>query len=248
MDDKWQELREIEARRNDLTIKLQKIEERKMNVSTEVYQKVKREYAEKLRNLEEQMAGYHDLMKSELTTIQEDMEALTNEEQMVQLKIEEIELRYSIGEYDEESHTKLMGDNKRKLEDISAKRQSLQERKNMLEQLAEIQVAEELVQAEELPPTEAEPSITIDEHILEEKVPEEDRTLDALISDQEAVRPETEEEKKAAGEEKATPQPPSKPGTEPEKSVACAKCGALNAPDSWYCEKCGAEILDTPAE
>lgn len=242
MDDKWQELREIEARRSDLSVKLQKIEERKTNVSSEVYQKVKREYEEKLRKLEEQMAGYHDLMKSELTTIQQDLEALTNDEQMVQLKIEEIELRYSIGEYDEESHTKLMSDNKRKLEDINSKRQSLEERKTMLEQLAEIQSAEELVQSEELPPTEAEPSITIDEHILEEKVPEEDRTLDALISDQEAVRPETEEE------EKVTPQPPSKPGTEPEKSVACSKCGALNAPDSWYCEKCGAEILDTPAE
>jgi chromosome segregation ATPase len=242
MDDKWQELREIEAKRNDLTVKLQKIEERKANVSTEVYQKVKREYEEKLRNLEEKMAGYVDLMKSELTTIQQDIEALTEDEQAVQLKIEEIELRYSIGEYDEESYTKLMNDNKQKLEDINSKRQSLDERKAMLEQLSEVQVAEQLVEPAETPLAEAEASITIDEHILEEKVPEEDRPLDALISDEDAVRPETEEEPTVSKK------PPSKPGTEPEKSVACPKCGALNAPDSWYCEKCGAEILDTPAE
>ena len=242
MDDKWQELREIEAKRNDLTVKLQKIEERRANVSSEVYQKVKREYEEKLRNLEEKMAGYVDLMKSELTTIQQDIETLTNDEQSVQLKIEEIELRYSIGEYDEESHTRLMNDNKLKLKDIDAKRNNLEERKTMLEQLSEIQAAEQYVETAEEPPSEAEPSITIDEHILEEKVPEEDQTLDALISDEEAVRPASEEK------QTVSKPPPSKPGTEPEKSVACSKCGALNAPDSWYCEKCGAEILDTPAE
>ncbi|UCC12644.1 MAG: hypothetical protein JSW02_03695 [candidate division WOR-3 bacterium] len=242
MDDKWQELREIDAKRNDLTVKLQKIEERKANVSTAVYRKVKQEYEEKLRNLEEKMAGYADLMKSELTSIQQDLEALKNEEETVRLKTEEIELRYSIGEYDEESHSRLMNENKQKLEDIDAKRKNLEERQTTLKQLADVQAAEQLVESPVEPPSETEPSITIDEHILEEKVPEEDRTLDALISDEEAVKPEAEEEQ-------AVPEPPpSTPGTEPEKSVACPKCGAMNAPDSWYCEKCGAEILDTPAE
>ena len=31
------------------------------------------------------------------------------------------------------------------------------------------------------------------------------------------------------------------------QTVACPKCGHMNAPDSWYCEKCGAEVLDSPA-
>lgn len=88
---------------------------------------------------------------------------------------------------------------------------------------------------------EADDGIKIEEHILEEKLPEEDTKLDELIVEEEAVLPKLAEEEKAAPAE-ALP----KKDEEKEKSVGCPKCGHLNKPDSWYCEKCGAEILDAP--
>ncbi len=33
------------------------------------------------------------------------------------------------------------------------------------------------------------------------------------------------------------------PGEEEEKELKCPKCGFVNMADSWYCEKCGAELL-----
>lgn len=48
-----------------------------------------------------------------------------------------------------------------------------------------------------------------------------------------------------ATKEESAPAEPAKP-KKGEKGVSCPKCGHLNTPDSWYCEKCGAEILETP--
>ena len=43
MEDKWQELQQIEGQRSDIITKLGRIEEKKVTVSVEVDEKVKRE-------------------------------------------------------------------------------------------------------------------------------------------------------------------------------------------------------------
>lgn len=265
MENKWQELREIEAQRSDIITKLKKIEEKKTSVSSEIYEKVKKEYDEKLKKVDEKMAANVDLIKEALENLKQEEEKLVNEEKEVKLEIEEVKLRYSIGEYDEESFNKLSEDNNENLNAVKNKLQTLRERKKWFEDFVIIQDIEETmepkkpepeVEVEELIETEkseseveveepietekTESEIKIEEHILEEKLPEEGTKLDELLVEEEAVMPEAAEEQKTTQEESV------EPSKNQGKGVSCPKCGHLNTPDSWYCEKCGAEILDSP--
>ena len=66
MEDKMSILQELQAQRTDAVSKLKRIEEKKSTVSIEVYEKVKKEYAEKLRGIEEQLSGHIDLITEEI--------------------------------------------------------------------------------------------------------------------------------------------------------------------------------------
>ncbi|MCK4252311.1 zinc ribbon domain-containing protein [candidate division WOR-3 bacterium] len=253
MKDKWQELRELEAERSDIITKLEKIEEKKESVSLGVYKKVKNEYERKLRKIDEKMVENVDLVKEELINLNQEEERVVQEEKEINFKIEELELRYSIGEYDEESFEKLSDENKEKLVTAKTNLQKLQERKQWLEDFVKIKNVEETIESktpvttpeatpEVIPEVIPQADIKIDEHILEEKLPGEDKKLDELLVEEEAVIPKVPEEQQAAAPEVS----PESDG-EQEKSTPCPKCGYMNAPDSWYCEKCGAEILDSQA-
>lgn len=239
MEDKWQELRELESQRSNLTTKLAKIEEKKETVSSEVYSKVKKEYTEKLKTLDEKMTKYMDLIKEELLNIEKEVTTVVQEEKEIDLKTEETELRYSIGEYDEETYNELSKENSEHLSTIKEKKQKLEERKQWLSAFVQIKDIEETIESK-APEPEPEAEIKIEEHILEEKLPEEATKLDELLVKEETVKPEPPVAEEAPKEK------PAKIDKEKEKNISCPKCGHLNAPDSWYCEKCGAEILDSP--
>ncbi len=249
MQDKWQELRELEAERSDIITKLEKIEEKKESVSLGVYKKVKNEYEGKLRKIDEKMVENVDLVKEELINLNQEEKRVVQEEKEINFKIEELELRYSIGEYDEESFEKLSDENKEKLVTAKTNLQKLQERKQWLEDFVKIKNVEETIESktpvttpEATPEVIPQADIKIDEHILEEKLPGEEKKLDELLVEEEAVIPKVPEEQQAA-----VPEVSPESDGEQEKSTPCPKCGYMNAPDSWYCEKCGAEILDSQA-
>ena len=262
MEEKWHELREIEAQRSDITTKLKRIEEKKSTVSVDVYTKVKKDYEDKLEKIDEQMAQHVDLIKNELASLKQEEEKIMQKEKEIKFKIEESSLRYSIGEYDEESFKKMRDENDKDMKSIESELQKLRERKKWLEDFVELKSIEETIdeaiegavegvikpETETVAPekTEEEPKpkeeIEIEEHILEEKVPEEVAKLDELLVEEEAARTETSEEQEPTPE---APEEPAKQKEEVGEKVPCPKCGHMNSPDSWYCEKCGAEILDT---
>ena len=284
MDDKWQELRQLETQRTGLITKLGKIEEKKEMVSNEVYEKVKGEYEEKLRHIDANMNEHIDLIKEELVSIQGEETKLQEEEKNTDLQIEEIELRYSIGEYDEASYTEQSEEKKDALGTTRTNLENLRKRKQWLEDFTQIKDIEQTIEHEtpaepapvEPKPEQSEPEqpkpeqpepeqpepeqsepeqpepeqpepeqpeaeIQIEEHILEKISPEEGTKLDELLVEEDAVKQEVIEEVKTEQES------PAQPAEEKEKSTPCPKCGHLNALDSWYCEKCGAEVLDSPS-
>jgi len=223
MTDNLADLAQIEAAFKDITTKLKKIVEHKSTVSPGVYEKVKREYEAKLKKIEGELAKNVDLVKKEIDRLKNEQISLNEEEKSVRLNIEEIELRYSIGEYDEEKYKNLKGENQKNLTEITDKLSELAEAIERLQGFITIKDIEK-----ELPVKEPE-VIKIEEHILEEKTPEVTK-LNDLIIEEAAVKPSSEE----------------KPPTTEEAGVPCPKCGKINPPDSWYCEKCGAEILGSP--
>ncbi len=228
MGDEDNTLKQLEAQRSDIINKLAKIEEKKAAVSPEVYEKVKKEYEDKLVEVEKKLAENVELVKKELDNLKQMEQEVAKRQKEIKFKLEEAELRYSIGEYDENTFKEIEAENKKLFDEVNSELEGLQKKIKWYSDFLEVKGLEEKIESEEK-------ELEIEEHILEEKVPEE-VTLDELLPEEEAVKPEPEVEEK---EVKAK-----KPAS--EKGVACPKCGYINTPDSWYCEKCGAEILGAP--
>ncbi len=228
MTDEDNTLKEIEAQRSDILNKLTKIEEKKTTVSPEVYEKVKKEYEEKLAEVEKKLAENVELIKKKLEGLKSKEEQILKNQKEIKLKLEEVELRYSIGEYDEETYNQVKEENQKVLDEINGELNTIQEKIKWFSSFLEVKDIEENIE-----PTE---EFKIEEHILGEEIPEEVK-LDEILPEVEAIKPEPVTEEKAQEEEK-------KPAS--EEGVACPKCGHINTPDSWYCEKCGAEILGAP--
>ncbi len=237
MENNVEKLKAIETERNDLLNKLQKIEEKKANVSHEVYLKVKGDYESRLKKLDEKIAENKDLLKIEMGNAKTELSELLQRQKEIRLHLEEIELRYSIGEYSEDKFKEFEKEAKDKLAEIQERVKRLEERIKWCEGLIgpEESVTAPVIEEVEETPAEAKDrvveNLTIDEHILEEKLPDEVKKLDELLVETNALLESTEEKESE------------KTKKEKEEGIACPKCGFLNPPDSWYCEKCGAEIL-----
>lgn len=222
MRDNFEKLREIDAERSDILSKLKKIEEKKSTVSAEVYEKVMKDYEEKLKKVDEKLLQNVELIKLEFSRLEERESFLLQDEKQIRLNLEEIELRYSIGEYDDEKYHAMCDENKVRLAKITEEREKIAERKKWLGGFLQIEATEKRIEPV------GEEILKIDEHILEEKLPDELEKLEELLA---------EDTKSAASRPVAE---------ETQKGILCPKCGFVNAPDSWYCEKCGAEILSSP--
>ena len=239
MEDKMSVLQELQAQRTDLIGKLKRIDEKKSTVSAEVYEKVKKEYVDKLKGVEKQISGHIDLITDEVERLKTEEEEIVKKKKDKKLEMEEVELRYSIGEYDEASFKKIKEehdtDMRRFDQDVAKTRESMAYYSSLMSpgEAIEASKPEPRTQPESKPAekVEAESELKIDEHILEEKLPEEEIALEELLSEEEAVKPELVEETSVESK------------TEQDKGVTCPKCGHVNTADSWYCEKCGAEIL-----
>lgn len=241
MEDKMSILQELQAQRADVVSKLKRIDDKKSTVSTEVYEKVKKEYADKLKGIEDEISGHVDLLTDEIQRLKTKEDEIIQKRKELKLNMEEVDLRYSIGEYDEDSYKKVKEEHGTGMsqfdEDLTKTREAItyyesfltsKEPKPQPEPEAKPAPTPEPEKAE---PVKPEAELKIDEHILEEKLPEEEIALEELLSEEEAVKPDITEE--SAAEPKAAE----------DKGVKCPKCGHVNTADSWYCEKCGAEIL-----
>ena len=235
-------LQELQAQRADVVGKLQRIDDKKSTVSVEVYEKVKKEYADKLKNIEAEISGHVDLLTDEIQRLKTKEEELIQSKKELKLKMEEVDLRYSIGEYDEDSFKKVKEEHGTGMsqfdEDLGKTREAISYYESFLtskepkpEPQPEPEKPEPKPEPPKAEPAKPESELKIDEHILEEKLPEEEIALEELLSEEEAVKPDITEE--GAAEPKAAE----------DKGVTCPKCGHVNTADSWYCEKCGAEIL-----
>ena len=245
MEDKMSILQELQTQRADVVGKLKRIEEKKSTVSAEVYEKVKKEYADKLRGIEEELSGHVDLLTEEIQRLKSREEEIITKKKELKLSMEEVELRYSIGEYDEDSFKKVKEEHETGMskfdEELGKTRETMSYYSSFLSTKEPQPEAKPEPTPEPKPepkpaakpdePVKPESELKIDEHILEEKLPEEEIALEELLSEEEAVKPDITEEGSA------------EPKTDQDKGVKCPKCGHFNTADSWYCEKCGAEIL-----
>lgn len=231
MEDKMSILKELQEQRTDVVSKLKRIEGKKSTVSVEVYEKVRKEYADKLKGIEEKLSEHIDLLTEEVQRLKAQEEDILKQKKDTKFKMEEVELRYSIGEYDEDSFNKVKQENDASVKQFAEDLKKIRENMSYYSSLMTSKEPEPIPTPEPTKAAEPEAKLEIDEHILEEKLPEEEVALEELLSEEEAVKPEV------------TTEAPAKPESMKDQGVTCPKCGHVNTADSWYCEKCGAEIL-----
>lgn len=289
MEEQLKEVKRMEQQRNDLITKLQKIEEKRDTVKPEVFEKVKQDYQKKIDQVTGELLRKRDVLESEFKTVEKEKKELSTKKVAIDMDIEELELRYSIGEYDDETFKKLSREMQHKLAEIEKHLKSTDDRTGWMKDLLtmekkgvdeEVTVTEKRIEEkiEERVEPKVEEEEKVEEEVVEEKVvvPEkvaEEKTpaLEEIIAEirepeetAEAVEKEVKEEtvllddmlkegKEAKEETKAVPEKEieieehilskTEAFRETPKKIVCPKCGFANNPDSWYCEKCGAEIL-----
>lgn len=119
--------------------------------------------------------------------------------------------------------------------ELLAEEAALKESERELEELIK-----ELEQSEvAMGHTETKESLDLLDKEPEEIVPGSVGKDESILSEEEIFKEEEKElEELLGGKETGGP------SRDEGKGLLCEKCGTVNKPDSWYCEKCGAELIE----
>jgi len=248
---------------DELTSRIELAEQKKTAVKPEIYTKVKTDYEAKMNKIINKLAKRSDALRSEFERTRRSEAKVKDKSAALQDELEEIKFRYELGEYSQEEHDRLSKEKMSVIKTIGKEKAALEESSRFLSDiLSRIDGAlgpkEESagVTAEGAAP-EVEAGVTIAPEPAisqvsepETEVPHTQTPLDDIAGELEAEMKEPETEELASDEKVSLSGPePEEIGSElvseskEEKQLKCPNCGFTNMPDSWYCEKCGAELV-----
>lgn len=207
------ELQKLQKDKAELKLRIKKLDEKKAAARPEIVQKVREDYENRLKAVEETIEQKSKSVLTELGRCEEERKSLLSKKSAIDDAIEEVALRYLVGEYAE--------DLSRSLEE--AKNKELEEYVNKIKETQDkIVILNRLIKPDEPEPTFEELKVPMAKaKTAEAKVPDKKLTIEFPTD----ITPET-----------AT-------GVDEGKFLKCQNCGAQNRHDNWYCEKCGHELL-----
>ena len=302
---------ELVKLRDDLVKKISKLDEKKETTKEKIYLKVKSDYEKRLLELEEKIKENAAFVEERISTLKSTEEELKIERESFADKVEELKLRFDLGEFDDEEYKKVFEEEEKKLDDIDGRLGEVQKEinsisefitdekeglekaeevavevsseqeveKESIEEVAEESVIEaeeeakeveekaegfvqekkfekEFVPAESAETQEKEIAESLEESI-DDLLTESEGTEKTVEADEKPITPEIIPESEAVKEETSKlegfvedtgemvveKEEGIKTEEEETEGLKCPKCGFLNSKDSWYCEKCGAELL-----
>lgn len=265
-DTKFEEFKELVKELSDAKAKLLKLEERKNTVRENVYERVKADYEEKLREAEKRIEEKSDYIEEAFNSYRSEIEDLVNQRKSIEEEVEELSLRHYLGEFENEEYERMHQEKLDMLESLMGKLEVLTSKINFLKEFLPESLLETLpeeamisVSKEEAPP-QAEEVVAEKpgEEAPKEEQPAESAETSADVGTEEKVAEQpaemlSSEEADKLIEEKIYPaeentdimrQPELAPEAKEKEGVECPKCGMVNEPDSWYCERCGAQLLE----
>ena len=257
---------------DELTSRIELAEQKKTAVKPEIYTKVKTDYESKMNKIINKLAKRSDALRSEFERTSRSEAKVKDKSAALQDELEEIKFRYALGEYSQEEHDRLSKEKMSVIKTMGKEKAALEESSRFLSDIlsridgalgpreesagvtAEGAVPD--VEAEgAAPEVEAEVTIAPEPAISkvskpETEVPHTQTPLDDIAGELEAEMKEPETEELASDQKVSLSGPePEEIGPElvseskEEKELKCPNCGFTNMPDSWYCEKCGAELV-----
>ncbi|HIE05384.1 MAG TPA: hypothetical protein EYP58_01140, partial [bacterium (Candidatus Stahlbacteria)] len=184
------------------------IEEKKSTVTKEVYTKVRKDYEQRLAKTTSEMKKLEGTIKTEVENLIGKKDAVEAELKQYKLKDEEIELRYSLGEYEEDEYNKLKGEITEDATKHKGELEKLVERINYFRELlgegkieepAEFEEAAEVEEPKEAEVPEVEPAVEVAEEEGIGKTTEVEKEAEILLD--EILRADDEKQKTEAEEE-----------------------------------------------
>lgn len=267
-----QEVLSLREELDELTSRIELAEQRKTAVKPEIYTKVKTDYEGKMNKIINKLAKRSDALRSEFERTTRRKAKVKEKSAALQDELEEIKFRYTLGEYSQEEHDTLSEEKMSVIKTVGNEKTTLEESSRVLSDIlsridgalgpreesagVEAEGAAPDVEAEAATPdVEAEVTLAPEPAISEVSEPEVEvahtqTPLDDIARELEAEmkEPETED---LSSDQKVSPfgSEPEEIGpdlvseSQEEKELKCPKCDFTNMPDSWYCEKCGTELL-----
>jgi len=217
-----------------------------------VRSRVKADYEARLLAVSEELKSHAEAARQLILQRKENRTELQKKEARAAERLTETELRHAVGEYDQAQWTQVHKD-------------ALAELLSIREELAAAEA--DIIQLEELdslvrtkpgagdraapkvgpPPKPGAPKKVVDELAFLKSVTEDDRNAPSPkrasgAQFQPAIPADST--RAAPSSASATPTPSSNDDDdqEPDRTLKCRECGAMNLPTEWYCEQCGAEL------
>ncbi len=258
-----QEVLSLREELDELTSRIELAEQKKTAVKPEIYTKVKTDYEAKMNKIINKLAKRSDALRSEFERTTRREAKVKDKSAALQDELDEIKFRYTLGEYSQEEHDRLSEEKMNVIKTMGKEKTTLEESSRVLSDilsridgaLGPREESAEVTAEGAAPDMEAGVTIAPEPPISQVSEPEVEvaqtqTPLDDIARELEAEMKEPETEDLASDQEV------SPFGSEPEeigpdlvsesteeKELKCPKCDFTNMPDSWYCEKCGTELL-----
>ena len=214
MEDQLKDVKKLENQRNELLAKLKMVEEKKDTVKPVVYEKVKRDYDDKIAAVTRELLGKKEYVEQELKTVENDRKKYSSLKEEVEMELEELELRYSIGEHDDESFKQRERELRHTLTEAEKGIKSVTERTAWMQDLLTLKGS-------------AETAAVRSEEKTEEIIP----TREEVFKEESAPEPALEEKQPVAEPTPAEPEPKKDEKFRFEDFFADLKGGPKKTPD-----------------
>ncbi len=267
------EIKKLERERRELVEKIGKLKAKESETKPHIFKKVFSEYQTKLKKIQAELDKRKDGIREYLDTLQKKKKELEKNKMKIEDEIEEVKLRFSIGEFDEAVYKSMLEekgkDLKKVVEKIKVLEKEITEMENLLGEsevsVSEEEEVEEAEEVEEIGVEELEEAVEAEEPEVEEvseseeigeleeiadesqgsDVEEELMEIEELLEEVGTEEEKGEEEgiEEVSVNEKLLEDLGKESKTEERGEVVCKKCGHKNSPDAWFCENCGAELI-----
>lgn len=252
---------------DELNSRIELADRKKTAVKPEIYRKVKADYEAKMNKIINKLMERSDVLRTEYERTKREEEKVRDKKVALQDELEEIKFRFSLGEYSKEEHDELSMERMAALKTLGEQKADLERSLQLLADILSRIDSSVKPEAKPAEPRKAETKAEVDlapePPISEVSVPEAEaeamhtqtllddiaKELEAEIEETEPEEPVSEQEVSLPGSEPQgaepgfTSEPEAESESEGEKELKCPKCDFVNMPDSWYCERCGAELL-----
>jgi chromosome segregation ATPase len=116
---------------------LDKLERKRGNASPDVYKKVMADYRERLDQVEDELTGHRTELEATLDEHRDRVEKFEEERSQRSAELEEVELRYAVGEFEEDEWDRLKGEY---LAELNTTSERLSEEQDAVRRLEEVLV------------------------------------------------------------------------------------------------------------